>query len=37
VPTPSQRARRSNRDRVAEAADIVIGLHRDALKELEKY
>jgi len=37
VPVPSRRVRRSNRDRVARAADIIIGLHRGALKELEKY
>ena len=37
VPTPGQQVTRHSRDRVARAADIVIELHRDALKELEKY
>jgi hypothetical protein len=37
VPTLGQRVTRQSRDRVARAADIIIELHRDALKELEKY
>jgi hypothetical protein len=34
---PGQRSTHSRRDTVRRAAKIVVRLHRDALKELEKY